>query len=119
MGTLNYQVSATEGAGGSPMMYAATHQYGDPRHGAPARPVLSLSEVDRTELLDILEDHLRRGAGGVSRIAPVRAAVRRCGGRAATEPLKRGPLQRRERKCTRFATRSGRLQVAISGAGVV
>jgi len=64
MGTLNYQVSSTEVAVGSPLIYAATHQYGDPRRGIPARPFLGLSDGDRTELLDILHDHLRRALRG-------------------------------------------------------
>jgi phage virion morphogenesis protein len=63
-GTLNYQVSSTEVAIGSPLIYAAPHQYGDERRGIPARPFLGLSEADRSELLSILDDHLRRALRG-------------------------------------------------------
>jgi len=58
MGTLNYQASAQEVAVGSPLIYAATHQFGDERRGIPARPFLGLSDEDRDELLRVVNDHL-------------------------------------------------------------
>ncbi len=42
---------------GTNAIYGATHQFG--RGGIPARPFLGLSEDDKTEILDILGDHLR------------------------------------------------------------
>lgn len=59
---------------GSPEIYAATHQFGRlarPGQGLPfgaaaipARPFIGLSDEDEAEILDIVEDRLRRAAGG-------------------------------------------------------
>lgn len=58
---------------GSPLEYAATHQFGararsfsggkTPWGDIPARPFLGLSEADRAAVLDILADHLDRALG--------------------------------------------------------
>lgn len=62
---------------GSPLEYAAVHQFGAgkgqfgrskrgpiPWGDIPARPFLGLSEEDRREVLDILQEHLERAMGG-------------------------------------------------------
>ncbi len=59
-GTLNYQAGKHEVRIGTPLIYGATHQFGDPRRNIPARPFLGLSTSDEQELLDILNDHLSR-----------------------------------------------------------
>ncbi len=64
MGTLNYQATAREVRIGTPLIYGATHQFGDPRRNIPARPFLGLSSSDEQDLLDILNEHLSRAMGG-------------------------------------------------------
>jgi phage gpG-like protein len=64
MGTLNYQAKPHEVRIGTPLIYGATHQFGDPQRHIPARPFLGLSTSDEQELLDILNDHLSRAMGG-------------------------------------------------------
>ncbi|MBL8247705.1 MAG: phage virion morphogenesis protein [Candidatus Competibacter sp.] len=59
-GLLNYQAGPCEVRIGTPLIYGATHQFGAPERNIPARPFLGLSSADETELLDILQDHLRR-----------------------------------------------------------
>ncbi len=59
-GLLNYQVSQDALRVGTPLIYGATHQFGDPRRNIPARPFLGLSAADRNDLLDILNDYLAR-----------------------------------------------------------
>ncbi|HRD49777.1 MAG TPA: phage virion morphogenesis protein [Candidatus Contendobacter sp.] len=59
-GLLNYQAGPREVRIGTPLIYGATHQFGAPERNIPARPFLGLSSEDETELLDILQDHLRR-----------------------------------------------------------
>ncbi|MGE4406051.1 phage virion morphogenesis protein [Pseudomonas sp.] len=56
--TLNYQVEGESLRFGTPLIYGATHQFGDPERGIPARPFLGISDGDRTVILDILQDHL-------------------------------------------------------------
>ncbi len=75
-GTINYTVYNWLRSGveiGSPMQYAATHQFGAKRgafgktaRGAPipwgdipARPFVGLSAADRREVLAIIEDHIK------------------------------------------------------------
>lgn len=43
---------------GTDREYGATHQFGAPERGIPARPFLGISDGDRTVILDILQDHL-------------------------------------------------------------
>ena len=59
---------------GSDKIYAGTHQFGraeqpglGPFLGAaiPARPFIGLSDADEAEIEDIVEDRIRRAAGGV------------------------------------------------------
>jgi phage virion morphogenesis protein len=57
-GTLAYQASPHELRLGSPMVYAAQHQFGNPARNLPARPFLGLSEADRQEIIATLRDWL-------------------------------------------------------------
>ncbi len=59
-GLLTYQVSSDGLELGTNRIYGATHQFGAPQRNIPARPFLGLSEDDRTEVLEILSDHLTR-----------------------------------------------------------
>lgn len=43
---------------GTPMDYAAAHQFGRPERNLPARPFLGLSAADREALLDALREYL-------------------------------------------------------------
>lgn len=45
---------------GSPLVYAASHQFGRPEIHLPARPFLGLSDADRDALLDAIADYLSR-----------------------------------------------------------
>jgi phage virion morphogenesis protein len=58
-GLLTYQVSSDGLELGTNRIYGATHQFGDPARNIPERPWLGLSDDDRTEVLEILGDHLR------------------------------------------------------------
>lgn len=69
---INYQASATQVTIGSPMEYAAVHQFGVlrgalgrtkrggpiPWGDIPARPFLGVSDADKTDILEILQNHL-------------------------------------------------------------
>lgn len=56
--TLNYQINGNQLQFGSPMEYAATHQFGRDSANIPARPFLGLSNSDEDEVLSILNDFL-------------------------------------------------------------
>ena len=56
---MRYHVTADRLEFGTDRKYGATHQFGDPRRNIPARPFLGLSDDDRREVLDILQEHLR------------------------------------------------------------
>ena len=62
-GLLNYRAGPREVRIGTPLIYGATHQFGNPNLNIPARPFLGLSQSDEQELLDILNDHLSRALG--------------------------------------------------------
>lgn len=62
-GLLTVKASKQEVRIGTPLIYGATHQFGNPRLNIPARPFLGLSQSDEQELLDILNDHLSRAMG--------------------------------------------------------
>jgi len=47
---------------GSNLIYAATHQFGDPARNIPARPFLGLSTDDRTEILALAQAWLEAAA---------------------------------------------------------
>ena len=44
---------------GTPLVYGATHQFGAPGRGIPARPFLGLSDADRDEIGDLATDFLK------------------------------------------------------------
>ncbi|MGR2850381.1 phage virion morphogenesis protein [Vibrio vulnificus] len=64
--TLNYQASSDNLLFGSPLEYAATHQFGRtttpnsmiPNKAIPARPFLGVDENDRQMILRVLSDYL-------------------------------------------------------------
>ena len=62
-GLLNYRAGPHAVRIGTPLIYGATHQFGNPNLNIPARPFLGLSQSDEQELLDILNDHLSRAMG--------------------------------------------------------
>lgn len=62
--TLRYQVSGDELMVGSDRQYAAVHQFGNPDQNIPARPFIGLSADDRTDILEILNEHLARTVSG-------------------------------------------------------
>ena len=62
-GLPNYRAGPHEVRIGTPLIYGATHQFGNPNLNIPARPFLGLSQSDEQELLDILNDHLSRAMG--------------------------------------------------------
>lgn len=55
---LDYNETETEMKLGTNLLYGATHQFGDPTRGIPARPFLGLSESDRQDVLEILNEYL-------------------------------------------------------------
>jgi phage virion morphogenesis protein len=55
-GTLNVQVTANSLRVGTPLIYGATHQFGDPRRHIPARPFLGLSSTDKQDVVAILNE---------------------------------------------------------------
>lgn len=63
--TINYRPTATSVTIGSPMVYAAMQQFGGTKAtfpklwgDIPARPFLGLSAQDKSDILEILQDHL-------------------------------------------------------------
>ncbi len=58
VGSLTYAVSPDRLVFGTPMIYGATHQFGDPECNIPARPFLGVSDRDRLEIFDILQRHV-------------------------------------------------------------
>ncbi|EGQ8129865.1 phage virion morphogenesis protein [Vibrio parahaemolyticus] len=68
-GTLNYQASSDNLLFGSPLEYAATHQFGRtttpnsmiPNKEIPARPFLGVDGGDREMILETLSDYLLNG----------------------------------------------------------
>jgi phage virion morphogenesis protein len=57
-GTLHYQATAESLMFGTDRVYGATHQFGRPEAGIPARPFLGLSSDDESEVMRLIEDHL-------------------------------------------------------------
>lgn len=60
---LVYQASSSGLEFGTPWLYGATHQFGDPLRGIPARPFLGMTEKDQADSLQILGDHVLRLRG--------------------------------------------------------
>ena len=50
--------SDTEAVAGTNLVYAATHQFGDPERNIPARPFLGVSEQDNRFIVDTLVRHI-------------------------------------------------------------
>jgi phage virion morphogenesis protein len=63
-GLLNYRAGPHEVRIGTPLIYGATHQFGDPRRNIPARPIFGLSRSDEQGILDILSDYTHRVLDG-------------------------------------------------------
>lgn len=53
-----YQVDGEALLIGSDREYAATHHFGDPERGIPARPIYGLSDEDRQEIGRLVVEHL-------------------------------------------------------------
>lgn len=60
---LAYNASADGLEFGTNLVYGATHQFGRPEAGIPARPFLGFSEEDQDEILQILTVHLALAQG--------------------------------------------------------
>lgn len=56
--TLRYQAEDKGLEFGTDRVYGATHQFGRPKAGIPARPFLGLSDADKQEVLRLIEEHL-------------------------------------------------------------
>jgi phage virion morphogenesis protein len=57
-GTLHYQTTAEGLMFGTDRVYGATHQFGRPEAGIPAREFLGISDEDGQEILKITGDYL-------------------------------------------------------------
>ncbi len=57
-GTLNYQADKDSLRVGTPLIYGATHQFGNPSRNIPARPFLGLSEDDTQYILETMAEWL-------------------------------------------------------------
>jgi len=62
--TLAYQVEPHKLLVGTNRVYGATHQLGDEERGIPARPYLGLSEQDKPDIREIIEEHIQDAIGG-------------------------------------------------------
>lgn len=58
-GGIHYQATGQGVEIGTNEKYGATHQYGREEDGIPARPFLGLSDDDKAEVLEIIEQHIR------------------------------------------------------------
>jgi len=58
LNSLTYQVMGDSVLVGSPLVYAATHQYGDEDRGIPQREYLGLEGVDLDDVIGLVEDYL-------------------------------------------------------------
>lgn len=57
-GSITYEVRGDSVLVGSPLVYAATHQFGDPARGIPQREFLGLSGEDYEDVVGLVEDYL-------------------------------------------------------------
>lgn len=62
--TLHYQATDTDLLIGTDATYGAVHQFGWPEKNIPARPYLGLSDDDRDNILEILDEYLARAISG-------------------------------------------------------
>ncbi|MFV3367558.1 phage virion morphogenesis protein [Pseudomonas sp. NY15435] len=58
LNSLTYQVLADSVLVGSPLVYAATHQFGDEDRGIPQREYLGLEGEDLEDVVGLIEDYL-------------------------------------------------------------
>lgn len=58
-GGIHYQATGQDVMIGTKEKYGATHQFGREEDGIPARPFLGLSDEDKAEVLEIIEQHIR------------------------------------------------------------
>jgi len=61
---LHYNVSDATLELGTNLVYGATHQFGAPERGIPARPFLGLADDDEAAILEIIRRHLEEAVGG-------------------------------------------------------
>lgn len=57
---LNYRATDKSLKVGTPMVYGATHQFGDDARGIPARPFLGISKEDENEIGRLIGKQLER-----------------------------------------------------------
>lgn len=62
--SITYQVDGDSVLVGSPLVYAATHQFGDEARGIEARPYLGLEGEDYEDVVGMIEDYLEELADG-------------------------------------------------------
>lgn len=60
MDSIAHQTSERAVRIGTNRVYGATHQFGDPGRNIPARPFIGVSEADKDEIVEILEEHITR-----------------------------------------------------------
>lgn len=56
--SITYQVEGDSALIGSPLVYIATHQYGDPERGIEQRELLGLEGDDLDDVVGLVEDYL-------------------------------------------------------------
>ena len=56
--SFRYQESKDDVLVGTDRVYAATHHFGDPKRGIPARPFIGINDDDHAEIIAIINDHL-------------------------------------------------------------
>lgn len=62
--SITYEVSGDSVLVGSPLVYAATHQFGDPARNIPQREFLGLAGQDYDDVVGLVEDYLEGIANG-------------------------------------------------------
>lgn len=64
LSSITYQVEGESVLVGSPLVYAATHQFGDEDRGIEARAYLGLEGQDYEDVIGVIEDYLEALADG-------------------------------------------------------
>lgn len=64
LNSISYQMQGSSVLVGSPMVYAATHNFGDPERGIPQREFLGVEGQDFEDLIGICEDYLEALTNG-------------------------------------------------------
>ncbi|PZE09271.1 phage virion morphogenesis protein, partial [Pseudomonas sp. 57B-090624] len=64
LNSISYQVQGDSVLVGSPLIYAATHNFGDPDRGIPQREFLGVEGQDFEDLVGITEDYLEAMTNG-------------------------------------------------------